>query len=143
MKDKGIIIGIIAFVGILAGAYLYKGGINPTSTQSATNQGGQAAKPVLGAQNSNAREFRVSGKNFSFTPSQIRVKQGDTVRIVFDNTVGFHDLRVEGYNVGTKQIYEGNSETVEFKADKIGSFAYYCSVGSHRQSGMQGTLIVE
>lgn len=132
MKDKGIIIAGIAFVAILAGAYFYKGGVSP-----------KAENPVLGAQNSNAKEFRVSGKNFSFTPSQIRVKQGDAVRIIFDNAEGFHDLRVEGYNVGTKQFFEGNSETIEFTADKAGSFAYYCSVGSHRQAGMQGTLIVE
>lgn len=139
MKNKGIIIAAVVLMVILAGSYLYKGGITPTSA----GQIGQNSNSVLSAQNSSAKEFRVSGKNLSFAPAQIRVKQGDTIRLVFDNTEGFHDLRVDGYNVGTKQIYEGNSDFVEFKADKTGSFEYYCSVGSHRQQGMRGTLIVE
>lgn len=139
MKDKGIIIAVVVLIAILAGSYLYKGGITPAPA----GQAGQNSNSVLSAQNTNAKEFRVSGKNFSFAPSQIRVKQGETVRIVFDNAEGFHDLRIDGYNVGTKQIYEGNSEFVEFKADKTGSFEYYCSVGSHRQQGMRGTLLVE
>ncbi len=139
MKDKGIIIAAVVLIAILAGSYLYKGGITPATT----GQSGQNSNAVLSAQNSKAKEFRVSGKNFLFAPAQIRVKQGETVRLVFDNTQGFHDLRIDGYNVGTKQFYEGNSEAVEFIANKIGSFEYYCSVGSHRQQGMRGALIVE
>ena len=33
--------------------------------------------------------------------------------------------------------------TAEFTADKVGSFEYYCSVGSHRSMGMKGVLKVE
>jgi len=47
------------------------------------------------------------------------------------------------FNARTKQIKAGETETIEFIADKVGSFEYYCSVGQHRQMGMVGTLVVE
>lgn len=90
----------------------------------------------------NVKSFTVSGGNFSFTPSTMTVKKGDTVRITFKNDEGFHDLKIDEFKIATKQIAAGAEETVEFVADKAGSFEYYCSVGKHRQMGMVGTLTV-
>lgn len=87
--------------------------------------------------------FEVAAKSFSFTPAEIRVKKGDTVRIVLSNTGGFHDWVLDEFSVRTPMIKDGETATVEFVADKTGSFEYYCSVGSHRQMGMKGMLIVE
>ncbi|OGG59718.1 hypothetical protein A2765_03965 [Candidatus Kaiserbacteria bacterium RIFCSPHIGHO2_01_FULL_56_24] len=89
------------------------------------------------------KEFTVTGKNFSFAPSTMTVKKGDTVKITFVNSAGTHDLRVDGYNVGTKTIQGGTQETITFVADKVGSFEYYCSIGNHRAMGMKGTLTVQ
>jgi len=89
------------------------------------------------------KEFTVTGKNFSFSPSTIRVKKGDTVKITFKNTGGFHDFKIDEFDVKTAQIQDGQSETVTFVADKAGTFDYYCSVGQHRANGMEGKLIVE
>lgn len=89
------------------------------------------------------KEFTVSGRSFRFTPAEIRVKTGDTVRITFKNEEGMHDLRLDEFNVATKVIPGGQQETVEFVANKAGQYEYYCSVGQHRQLGMKGTLIVE
>ena len=87
-------------------------------------------------------EFTVRGKNFSFTPATMAVNKGDKVRITFINDSGTHDFVVDGYNVRTKTLQTGQSETIEFIADKTGTFEYYCSVGSHRSMGMKGTLTV-
>lgn len=89
------------------------------------------------------KEFTVRGSNFKFTPSEIRVKQGDTVRVTFINESGTHDWNLDEFNVKTKLVQAGQQETVEFVASKIGQFEYYCSVGQHRQMGMKGLLIVE
>lgn len=89
------------------------------------------------------REFTITGSNFAFDVSSIKVKQGDTVKITFVNSVGSHDLRVEGYGIGTKILAAGARETISFTADEKGTFEYYCSVGSHRAMGMKGSLIVE
>lgn len=88
------------------------------------------------------KEFTVSGGNFAFTPNSMTVKKGDTVRVTFKNLEGFHDFKIDEFNVATKQIKGGSEETVEFVADKTGTFEYYCSVGQHRAMGMKGTLTI-
>ncbi len=89
------------------------------------------------------KEFEVSGNNFAFSPTEIIVNQGDTVRINFTNSGGFHDLVIDEFNARTKQLADGAKETIEFVADKTGTFEYYCSVGKHREMGMVGNLIVK
>jgi plastocyanin len=88
------------------------------------------------------KEFTISGQNFSFTPNAITVKKGDKVKITFKNTDGFHDFVVDEFGAATKQTKAPTTEVLEFTADKVGSFEYYCSVGSHREMGMFGTLTV-
>jgi len=89
------------------------------------------------------KEFFISGKNFSFDPAFITVKKGDRVKINFKNTNGFHDFVIDEYGISTKQANSPITEVLEFTADKIGSFEYYCSVGTHRSMGMKGILVVE
>ena len=85
----------------------------------------------------------VSASNFKFDKSEIRVKAGDTVKITFKNTQGFHDFVIDEFDVATKQGNGPSEETVTFVADKAGTYEYYCSVGQHRAMGMKGNLIVE
>lgn len=87
--------------------------------------------------------FTVHGGNFYLKPNIIKVKEGDTVTITFKNDEGTHDLKIDGYNVSTSRIGKGEEEKVTFKANKKGSFKYYCSIFPHRFMGMNGTLIVE
>src|SRR4029077_1440857 len=87
-------------------------------------------------------ELTVSGSNFKFEPSTLTVKKGETVKITFKNTGGTHDFVIDQFKVATSRIQGGAQETVQFVADKTGSFEYYCSVGTHRQMGMKGTLVV-
>ncbi len=92
---------------------------------------------------SEIKTFTVDGSNFTFSTNEIKVKQGDKVKIIFNNKAGFHDWVLDEFNVRTPQIQAGETATVEFTADKTGTFEYYCSVGQHRQNGMKGSLIVE
>ena len=92
---------------------------------------------------SKTQEFTVTGSNFSFEPAEIKVKKGDSVKIIFKNADGMHDFVIDEFNAKTEQIKGGEQAEVTFIADKAGSFEYYCSVGKHRQMGMKGTLIVE
>ncbi|HTE48625.1 MAG TPA: plastocyanin/azurin family copper-binding protein [Candidatus Paceibacterota bacterium] len=89
------------------------------------------------------KEFTVSGQNFSFTPSLITVAKGDKVKITFNNVNGFHNFKIDEFGVASPQKQSPDTEVLEFTADKVGSFQYYCSVGSHRAMGMWGTLKVE
>jgi len=108
------------------------------SETEATNQENQNPE-----NSTSVKTFTIKGQNFSFNPAEIRVKRGDKVKIVFQNESGYHDWMLEGYNVRTKQMTGPATETVEFTADQAGTFEYYCSVGTHRQMGMKGNLIVE
>ena len=89
------------------------------------------------------KEFTIFGDPFFFSPTIIKVKNGDTVKITFKNNEGFHDLKIDEFNVATQKIKAGDEEMVTFVADKVGSFDYYCSVGDHRAKGMVGTIVVE
>jgi len=91
----------------------------------------------------NVKKFNVTGKNFTFSPTTLTVNQGDTVQIVFDSSNGTHDFVIDEFNVNSKMVASGGSDTVEFIADKSGTFEYYCSVGNHKQMGMKGTLTVK
>lgn len=89
------------------------------------------------------KTFTITGTNYAFSPSEIRVSKRDTVRITFKNEGGFHTFNIGEYHIATSQLQTGNVEAVQFVADKSGSFEYYCSIGQHRAMGMKGTLIVE
>jgi len=93
--------------------------------------------------NAEAEVFNITGHNFTFSQTEIRVKEGDTVTINFSSTDGFHDWVVDEFAVATARVNTGDSTSVTFVADKAGTYEYYCSVGSHRANGMVGTLIVE
>jgi plastocyanin len=117
-----------------------------TETPSASpSESMQMTPEATGAmkESGNVKEVTVTGANFKFTPSTITVKKGDTVRVTFKSSGGFHDFVIDEYDVQTKMVDTGLSDTVEFVADKAGTFEYYCSVGNHRQMGMVGKLIVQ
>ena len=88
------------------------------------------------------KEFTVTGTNFEFDVDEITVNEGDRVRVTFINGGGFHDWVLDEFNASTDQIQAGDSQTIEFIASQAGEYEYYCSVGSHREQGMVGTLIV-
>jgi plastocyanin len=87
--------------------------------------------------------FDVHGGMFYYVPNVIHVKKGDTVKINFIDDSGFHDFTLDEFAVKIGPIKTGETASAEFVADKTGEFQYYCSVGTHRQMGQWGTLIVE
>ena len=88
-------------------------------------------------------EITVTSRGFDFTPEEIRVNLGDRVVLTYENGGGFHDWVLDEFDAATRQISGGQSQTIEFVADKAGEFEFYCSVGNHRARGMVGTFIVE
>lgn len=154
---SAVIIGLF----VVGGGFLFIRGnttqtMTPTPTPSlgSESNGSTAASAdsdkVSGTQSAEAamskgetKTFTVTGQNFSFSPGEIKVKKGDTVKITFKNVGGFHNFVLDEFNVKTEQIGNGESADVSFVADREGTFEYYCGVGNHRQMGMVGKLIVE
>ena len=85
----------------------------------------------------------MTGKNYEFSVEEIRVREGDMVTINFTSESGFHDWTLDEFNVRTIGLRAGESDSITFVVDEKGTFEYYCSIGSHRQQGMVGNLIVE
>ncbi len=76
-----------------------------------------------------------------FSLKDINVKQGDRVRIKVTNTKGVHNFVID--ELGIKQETPPSKEVViDFTADKVGDFVYYCSLPNHRAMGQWGTLHV-
>ena len=85
--------------------------------------------------------YTVEVSNFSFTPAQLTISVGDTVR--WTNTQGFHNV-VADDNSFTSGAASSSSWVYEFVFNTAGSFPYYCSVhGGTGGAGMSGTITVE
>ena len=89
------------------------------------------------------KTYIITAKNFEFSESEIKVKLGDRIKVVLNIEEGYHDFVIDEFGVKTEKLEKGQSGSIEFIADKQGEYEYYCSIGTHRQMGMRGKLIVE
>ncbi len=87
--------------------------------------------------------IEVEGGSFYYKPNEIRVKKGETVKIVLKSVDMMHDFVIDELDVKMPITKSGETNEVTFTADTVGEFEYYCSVGQHRAQGQVGTLIVE
>lgn len=79
---------------------------------------------------------------FYYKPNMLTVKKGEKVKIMFTAIDMMHDFVIDELQVKMPVVKSGNTGSVEFTADKVGTFEYYCSVGKHRANGQVGKLIV-
>ena len=145
MSKKIIIVIVIVLVtvGIVAFTSQKTEEENTALPQSAESPTESIEESAELTEENQIKEFTVTGTNYQFSLNEFRVNQGDTVRITFVNGGGLHDWKIDQFNAATSRLQEGRQETIEFVADQVGQFEYYCSVGNHRALGMKVTLIVE
>ncbi len=139
-----IIIGALALILIAGGAWYFLSQQvveEPTPTPvSATPDDTTESASMEGE----VKEFTVEGNaNLRFTPNQIKVQKDDKVRITFKVVGDKHDFRIDEFDVATSVLDTGEEETVEFVAERKGTYEFYCGVPGHRAAGMMGTLVVE
>ena len=87
-------------------------------------------------------ESSIIAKRFEFEPSTIEVNQGETIRLTVKSIDVKHGFGLREY--GINEVLPPNKEVkIEFVADKVGEFTYYCSVPCGFGHGsMRGKLIV-
>ncbi len=73
------------------------------------------------------KEFTIWARQFDFTPAVITVQQGDHVRVNLKTADVSHGWYIDGYDINIK-VSGGETESVEFVADKAGTFKIRCSV---------------
>jgi heme/copper-type cytochrome/quinol oxidase subunit 2 len=102
-----------------------------------------ASTPLGAGQDSpNRREFTIVAKEFHFAPSRIEVTQDDLVKITMRSDDITHSFAIDEYRI-IKRVPAGGSTTFEFRADRAGTFPFYCNLSSEPGHQMErGELIV-
>lgn len=136
---------IISAVVILVGAWFLLGSdkFRGGSRDAVSNGSKNAGTVQKDFSEGEAKVFQINASNYKYDVKEIRVKKGDKVKIVLNVNQGLHDLVLNEFGIASEKTQTGGIATMEFVADKEGKFEYYCSIGTHRQMGMFGTLIVE
>jgi plastocyanin len=141
--------GIVVVLGIIAGIYFWSGSSKqvtaPATPEAVTPSNVMVpATPQDAATTAKAKEITVSGSEFAFQPSTLTLKKGEPVKITFKNTGKFpHNLTLSGFGVASKTINPGEQDTFQFTPDQSGTSSYSCTVGTHADKGMKGTLTVQ
>lgn len=148
-KKLGAGIALVAIMALVFGAMFVSGSFSATGDAVKVASDRNAGILKTTTVEPTVKEFVmesyteiIDGKYYpKFSPEEITVNKGDKVRIRITNTKGTHDFKIDEFGVYTETPL--NQEmTVEFVADKAGSFEYYCTKPGHRQNGHWGTLKV-
>lgn len=135
----GILVAIIIFSGVALFGKKRSGDINRVNispTPSVAQKAGQVQ--------SETKEIQVTASEYFFLPSTIKVDKGDTLTLTLRNAGKMsHNLVFEALGIETKTVQKGQSDTIEFTASEAGTFSFYCSIGNHRDLGMEGSLEVK
>lgn len=136
----------IASLAPIAVAVLLAGCGSSSSTSASSSSGGAsspAASPA--ASGGSGHGVVLSESEFKITPANPAVASAGTITITVNNTGSItHALAVQtpAGIIKTGQIAPGASATLKVKLAKAGRFVFYCPIDGHRQSGMQGMLVV-
>lgn len=152
-KNITILVGVVLL--FLVGGMLWFSnnsqnlqGVLPESTNNTNTESAPSVTTNPAADDSNSMVndvlvIEMEAGDFAFTPNEIRVKKGQKVKVVLTSKDMKHDFVIDELNVAMPEVEEGNTGEVEFTADTVGTFEFYCSVGDHRAMGQVGKLIVE
>ncbi len=132
-----LILGIVAILGI--GGVMYSKNSNMEEKSVTVEQ----SIPVEKSVEDEVKEVEIEAGSFYYKPNEIRVKKGQKIKVTIKSVSMMHDFNIDELGVKTPIIKDGDMGSVEFVADQVGEFEYYCSVGQHRQNGQVGKLIVE
>ena len=104
------------------------------------------AAPAVAAtqeQAPNRREFTIVAKDHAFAPNRLEVSQDDLVKITLKSEDRPSSFAIDAYRL-VKRAAGGLSTTFEFRADKAGTFTFYCNLTTDEAcKDMKGTLVVK
>ncbi len=90
----------------------------------------------------NRREFAVMAKDYRFSPSRLEVTQDDLVKLTVQSADVAYSLTIDAYRV-SRRVPAGGSTTLEFRADRTGTFVFYSNLtNDSRHAQMRGELVV-
>lgn len=153
MNRNHVVLSFLALTVVVSGCASLQGDDSPetgnnspvtdSTPEASQDMDSDSNESLADSSADNVREIVVEGGNYYFDSDSITVNQGETVRFVFENVGGTHDLRIPAFTAGTSVISTGESESFEVTFDETGTFDFLCSVGNHAEQGMTGTITVE
>jgi len=108
----------------------------PASSNAAASSGGSASA---------GNAITLSESEFKITPAAPTVSKAGTITITVKNAGAItHALAVQTPSgvVKTGSIAPGATATLKVDATTAGRYTFFCPIDHHRQSGMQGVLVV-
>lgn len=139
---------IIITAGALLSACVHQDEVAVTGTELPVNPSTELPTTETNDREMSAREavpVSIEMDDYIFSPGEIEVKAGQKVVINLSNLRGNHDLVIDELQVRSQVLSPGGTQILEFTVPESAAgqeFEFYCSVGSHRQMGMVGKLIV-
>jgi len=101
-----------------------------------------APHPTAQDQAPNRRELTLTARNYRFSPSRIEVAQDDLVKLTVQSEDNAYSVTIDEYRV-SRRVPAGGSTTLEFRADRAGTFAFYSNLTNDtRHAQMRGELVV-
>lgn len=73
------------------------------------------------------RDIQVTAKRYAFAPSTIDVFDGDVVKVTLVAEDIPHSFTIDDYRIA-KRANPGHTVVFEFRADKPGTFPFYCNL---------------
>ena len=153
---RSLIVGILILAFLVLGFFAFSFNSNSSGNSPSTNtENTQGASVEIPGSSTNGsadesapsilsttKTFNVIAKQFEFDPGVITVNQGDTVILKIKSIDSTHGFYIPEFGV-SQTLSSGQEETVQFVADKKGTYTFFCNVycGSGH-SEMKGTLIV-
>ena len=89
----------------------------------------------------NRAEFALTAANGRFSPDRLEVRVGDLVKLTLDSKDIPHSFAIDEYRI-VRRIPAGASTTFEFRADRAGTFRFYCNLSDGNHGPMEGQLVV-
>jgi cytochrome c oxidase subunit II len=102
-----------------------------------------AAEPAIQEAHKPPVEVTVVAKKYSFDPARIEVDQDDIVKVTLKTEDIPHSFTIDDPYRIAKRAAPAQPVTFEFRADRAGTFTYYCSITTDgRCKDMHGQLVV-
>lgn len=84
-------------------------------------------RPAVGAQEPTRHELVIKVRKHQFSPARFDVAQGDVVKITLIAEDVPHSFVVDEYRIA-KRAAPGKPVVFEFRADRAGTFRFYCDL---------------
>lgn len=129
-------IGVLSLlaVGVALVAALALAGCSGTSGAGRDDGGGYGGGSSAPPPSDTSSKVTVTEKGFAFTPAEVKVKVGETVTFVNEDSAP-HQVSIDGTDLGN----QNTGDSVTWTAKAAGSFPYVCTI----HPAMTGTVVVE